>query len=145
MPKGRERRKIPSTMQDSSMVLNCLKYLVLGLMLTLVGLILLYVHKMHVILNDHVEIDGHAHEALTVNKISKDVTDSSSSSSGGVYGTSSSGGVDGTSSSGVNNGINSDSSPSTSIHFPKCTFNVAPKCQLDNNLKYWKEPPDCLR
>ena len=111
------------------MVLNCCKYMLLAAMLTAVGLILLYVHRMHSVLNEHVEIDGHAHDTLTINKISSGIAD---------------GNIDGSSSSSSSSHSDS-SSNSDGIHFPKSTFNVTPKCQLAENLKYWKEPSDCLR
>ena len=92
-----------------------------------VGLILMHVHKMHMVLVNHVEVVGHAHETLTNNKISAEKATSSSSI--------------GSSSSSSSSG----SGKSHGVHFPKCTFDIEPTCQLDQNLKYWREPPDCLR
>ena len=138
--RSRERRRVPSTGEkDSSMVLHCCKYLLLAIMLTAVAMILLHVQRMHAVLNQHVEIDGHAHDTLTINKINSGIDDRGISIDGGRSGDG------GSSSSSSSSGGTSSSSNTDGVHFPKCRFNIAPKCQLAENLKYWKEPPDCLR
>ena len=133
MRRGKKRREATTT---SSLALHCCNYLLIGFMLMAVGLILMHVHKMHMVLVNHVEVVGHAHETLTNNKISAEKATSSSS----IGSSSSSIGSIGSSSS-----SSSGSGKSHGVHFPKCTFDIEPTCQLDQNLKYWREPPDCLR
>ena len=125
MRRGKKRREATTT---SSLALHCCNYLLIGFMLMAVGLILMHVHKMHMVLVNHVEVVGHAHETLTNNKISAEKATSSSSIGSSSSSSSSSG-----------------SGKSHGVHFPKCTFDIEPTCQLDQNLKYWREPPDCLR
>ena len=88
MRRGKKRREATPT---SSLALHCCNYLLIGFMLMAVGLILMHVHKMHMVLVNHVEVVGHAHETLTNNKISAEkatssssIGSSSSSSSSGV-------------------------------------------------------------
>ena len=139
MRRGKKRREATTT---SSLALHCCNYLLIGFMLMAVGLILMHVHKMHMVLVNHVEVVGHAHETLTNNKISAEKATSSSSIGSSSSSSSSIGSIG---SIGSSSSSSSGSGKSHGVHFPKCTFDIEPSCQLDQNLKYWREPPDCLR